>query len=346
MAGRLAQRSSTMNSYPLPQIIGNACTGLATIIFLFPLQKLLSEYADKHVNHDDWTPSVLAILIPQWLLLMGALLCVTALGGFDWLKLGRTTLYGLAVMAAIALAAVSFVFIALYIRPGFTPRLLYVPVIYGVTLATVLLMALSLNQRLMPNLPLQWLRWPWAMATGLSVVVCVLVFGKQVLRLGASGAMGVLSHIGNFLPASKETLAKVAALDPEKDFTSLLWMANRHAGREVQEAATARLRSHPHFLEQLAAILETGHVEPAVSFLRDATLTPEEQERLARPARQAMERWVERVPGPNFTTKQHLKETQRWGMDLFRVLPEKFAGTGVDFGPVMADFKDKVEAKP
>jgi hypothetical protein len=334
-----------MNSFALPQIIGNACAGIATIIFLFPLQKLLSEFADKPVNNDDWTASALSILSPQWVLLMGALLCVTATGGFDWLKLGRTALYVFAVAAAIALATVSFVFVALYIRPGFTPRILYVPVIYGVAIATVLLVALSLNQKFVPDFPIQWLRWPWTVFTGLCIVVSVLLVGHQVLRLGVGGVTGIIYRISNPGPSSKDTLAKIATLDPEKNFTDLLRRASRHEGREVQAAAMARLRSHPKFLELLSAELETGYVEPAATFLRDATLTPAEQSHLARPACKGMQRWVDRIPAPNYTTKKHLKDLRSWGKEMFRVLPSKFASAGVDFAPVIEDFHAKVEAK-
>lgn len=334
-----------MNSSALPQIIGNVCAGLATIVFLFPLQKLVSNYASKYVSTNDWTTPALCVLIPQWLLLMGALLCVAVTGGFDWLKLGRTTIYVLVVLAAIALAAVSFVFIALYIRPGFTPRFLYVPVIYGVTLTTVLFVALSLNQKFAPDIPLQWLRWPWTVFTGLSVVICVLFVGHQVLRLSVGGVTGIIYRISNPGPSSKDTLAKIATLDPEKNFTDLLRRASRHEGREVQAAAMARLRSHPKFIELLSAELETGYVEPAATFLRDATLTPAEQSHLARPACKGMQRWVDRIPAPNYTTKKHLKELRSWGKEMFRVLPSKFASADVDFAPVIEDFHAKVEAK-
>lgn len=335
-----------MNTTALPYIIGNVCAGLATLVFLVPLMKLLAEFADKHVNNDDWTGSVLLIVAPQWLLLMAALLCVTAVGGFDWLKLGRTTLYGLAVAAAVALAAVSFVFIALYIRPGFTPRFLYVPLIVGVTLSTVLLVALTLNQRFVPDLPLNWLRWPWTVFTGLSVVVCTLFFGNQAVRLGVDGAAQIAQRIANLGPASAERLAAIAAIDPETDFERLLWQATRDSGREVQAAATARLRSHPTFVQTLSQVLTSGHVEPALGFVRDATLTPEEQKALARPSYVALERWVERVPYPNFTTAQHRNRLRRWGTAMFETLPGKFAGMGLDFTQLQADFADRVDPKP
>ena len=88
-----------MNVTPLQQTLGNICAGLATLIFLLPLQHLLSDYARKEVSHNQWVTPALFILIPLWLLLMGALLCVTSSGGFDWLRLGRPALYAFTVAA-------------------------------------------------------------------------------------------------------------------------------------------------------------------------------------------------------------------------------------------------------
>lgn len=323
------------------QVIGNVCVAIATLVFLMPLQKLLRSWVRRETSNNQWVTPTLVILIPIWLLLMGALLCVTASGGFDWLRLGRPALYAFTVGATLGLAIVSFVFIALYLRPGFTPRGLYSPVIYLVHFATVLLVVLSLNQELVPGMPMQWLRWPWTIVAALSLVVCVGVFGYWIVRVGVGGVAGIVDRLGHLGPSSQERLAKISALDPQDDFSGLLWQANGQASREVREAATARLRSHPGFLEMLAAELETGHVEPAVAFVHSATLTPTEQTRLARPARKAMERWVDRIPAPNFTTKDHLKRLRRWGAAMFPVLVQKFAGTGVNFAEVIADFEER-----
>ena len=322
------------------QIIGNVCAALAVVVFLWPLQKLLWAYAEKNLSNNEWVPPILFVLIPVWLLLMGALLCVTASGGFDWLRLGRPALYAFTVAATLALAVVSFVFIALYIRPGFTPRGLYSPVIYLVHFATVLLVLLSLNQKFVPGIPVQWLRWPWTIFAALSLVACVGFGGYWIVRTGAGGVMGIAHRIRHPGPSDQEILAKISTLDPQADFSGLLSRAGQYESRDVREAATARLRSHPKFLEILAAELETGHVEPAVSFLHSATLTATEQTRLARPARKAMQRWVDRIPAPNYTTKDNLKRLRRWGAAMFPVLVQKFAGTGVDFAEVIADFEE------
>lgn len=332
-----------MNPPALLQNVGNICVGLAALVLLLPLQFLLSDYARKHVNDDQWMTPALFILVPLWLLLMGGLLCMTASGGFDGLRLGRSGLHAFAVAASFALAVVTFASVGLYIRPGFTPRAIYYPIICLVPLGTMLLVVLGLNPRLASAIPIQWVRLPWIVFTALSLAGCALFLGPRLVRAGMGGVAGLAHRIGNLGPSPQKVLAEISALDPETEFVTLLWRTHRDAHPAVREAAAARLRSLPQFPDRMATMLESGHVEPAVAFVRDNPLSPEERKRLAQPARKAMERWVDRIPGPNFTTKKHLKDLKSWGTEAFRALTEKFAGTGVDFGPVMQDFQDKVE---
>ena len=165
------------------QTTGNICIALAALVFLFPLQRALSEYAGMYLSDDRWVLPILAYLIPVWLLLMGALLCMAANDGFESLRLSRSVLYTLTVAASVSLAVVTFVFIGLYIRPGFTPRVIYTPVIYFVPLATGLLVVLSINQKNPPAIPIQWLFWPWIAFASLSLVLCALFIGYRLINI-------------------------------------------------------------------------------------------------------------------------------------------------------------------
>lgn len=333
-----------MNASSIPQITGNLCAGLAAALLLFPLRNVLWEYSRKYLSDDRWVAPTLSILGPQWLLLLVALLCVTQRGGFDWLPWGRTSLYVLTTLATVSLAAVTFVFIGLHIRPGFTPRHLYSPVIYLVPLSTVLLVVLSLNPSLTAGASLQWLRVPWVLFAALSLVVGGGFLGIRGVR-GVVGAVAVVAHrISNPGPSSQELLAQVSALDPEADFDDLLRGSCCYSSRQVREVATARLRSNPRFLDRLATELESGHVEPALDFLLDAELSRNELDQLARPTLRALERWVGRIPAPNYTTKKHLKDLKNWGKVRISGLSQKFAGSGVDFAPVLEEFQDKIAA--
>lgn len=334
-----------MNPSTSQQIIGTACAGIATLVFLIPLQRFLSEWARKEASNDQWVTPALYHLVPIWLLLMVALLCVTASGGFDWIRPSRPLLYALTVAAALALAAVSFVFIALYIRPGFTPRGLYSPVLYLVTFSTVLVVVLSLNQKLIPTFPVQRLLRPWVWFTALSLVGSLLFSGHWIATNGVRGLSGIAIRIIGLLPATKEELAQIQQIDPKTDFEKLLWHANLDEKPAVCAAATARLRSDPAFVERMTAMLDSGYAEPSLSFVRDAELSPDEKARFAQPTLKALGRWVNSTSPPNYTTSENLKRTRRWGNEMFRVLPAKFAGTGVDFAELHGWFKEKLEVE-
>lgn len=327
------------------KIIGNISAGLAVLIFLIPLQRLLMEWARREVSNDQWVTPALYILVPMWLLLMVALLCMTASGGFDWIRTSRPMLYALTVAASFALAAVSFVFIALYIRPGFTPRGLYSPVVYLVTFSTVLVVFFSLNQKLVAGFPTNWLIKPWTWFTALSLIGSLVFSAYWISTNGVPGLSGIATRVIRLLPASEEELAQIAKLDPKNDFEKLLWHANGNEKPAVCEAATARLRSDPEFVERMAMMLDSGYAEPALAFVRDAELTPDEKTRFARPALNAMGRWVNSTSPPNYTTSENLKRTRRFGDELFRVLPGKFAGTGVDFSEMEGWYKEKMEVE-
>ncbi len=334
-----------MNASQLLQITGNACVGIAALVFLFPLQRVFWDYASQCPSDNRWTMPVLGALIPVWLLLLVALLCMTASGGFDSLRLSRPLLYAFAVGASVALATVTFVFIALYIRPGFTPRVIYTPGIYLTPFATGLLVVVSLNQKLVPGLPIHWLRWPWTIFAALSLFLCVAFVGYRLLSSGFS-AREIVRHILTARDHSAEQFAKITTLDPrdEDGFLTLLDLASGFRDRKTRDAATARLRELPDLATRLAATLEnsagnSNAMGYALQFIEATMLTPDEQKRLARPTRTALERFIAEIPAPNFTDSNYKKRNLKWGRKTFPVIIGKFSGTDVDFSKVMPAFE-------
>lgn len=327
------------------QIIGTISAGLASILFFLRLLPFLAEWIPKETHSDRWAAPAVNILASIWGLMMVALLCMTASGGFDWIRLGRGKLYLLTVAAAFALAVASYVFIAFYLRPGFTPRGLYSPFLYLILFSTVLLVVVSLNQKLVPGITVKWLLRPWTWFTALSLLGSLIFAGQWIANNGVLGFSGVAMRVVRMLPASEEELARIAQLDPKNDFSKLLGYANVDEKPAVCDAATARLRSDPEFVERMALMLDSGYAEPALAFVRDAELTPDEKKRFARPTLNALGRWVNSASPPNYTTSENLKRTRRFGDELFRVLPGKFAGTGVDFSELEGWYKEKMEVE-
>jgi hypothetical protein len=209
-----------------------------------------------------------------------------------------------------------------------------------------LLVVLSLNQKLASGIPIQWLRWPWTIFATLSLVVCALFLGHRLVNMGFGGVADLAHRILNARDTTPDHLAKIASLDPQNGdgFLELLDLADRYHDRKTREAATARLRELPDLATRLATLLESSSgnsnaMGSALKFLEAATLTPDEQKRLALPARTAIESFISDIPAPNFTDRDHQKKLLKWGRKTFPVIIEKFSGTDVDFSKVMPDFE-------
>jgi hypothetical protein len=184
---------------------------------------------------------------------------------------------------------------------------------------------------------------PWVWFTALSLVGILLLSVRGIAANGPRALSSVAVQIIVHLPASEAELAEIARLDPTDDFETLVRRSGGIEKPAVRVAAAARLRSHPGFVDRMAAMLTSGSAEPALLFVRDAELTSAERSRFARPALAALERWVNQASPSNFTTADNFKRTRRLGDELFRVLPEKFAGTGVDFSEAKAFYEDKMK---
>ena len=320
------------------QVIGSVCVAIAAVLFLLPLQFLWWHYAGKHEQTNDWMRVVLPVLMVLWLLLMVALLCVTASGGFDWLRLGRPALYVLTVGAAVALAAVSFALIGSYIRPGFIPSSLFSPPLYVLHLATFALVILSLHPALELGAFLPAVRWLWTIAAGLSLILCLAVGGYFATQMSGDVLRAVTRGQAHDNEQAKVNLAKIPTLDPQHDFNDLLGLANQRQGQEVFVAATARARTHPNFLSTLAAALEGGE-GTALEFVFDATLSPTELKQLAKPTRTAIELFTKGVSDARRMSAIGRWQLRRFGTKMISGLAKKFADTDVDFAPALARFE-------
>ena len=328
-----------MNASPLLQTVGNVCVGLAALIYALPLQVLLFELSHKRNDHGQGTIVGLFLFVPMWLLLLGALCCVIAGGGLDGLRLSRGWLYPLTVVATLAMLALSFLVFEFPRHPDFFTRLIGRVPGYVLPPATMLFVALSLNPRFTSAIPLPPVRWTWLACAGLSLALCGGFLGWRVLRIGTADVMGLASATSRRGVSDRDILATLPTLDPQRDFAELLRRAGPGESRAVREAATARLRANPDFLETLAATLNSHEPGDGLSFLFSAELSSAERTRLALPARNAIERFTSDIPAPNYLSSDRRKQLLSWGRRTFPVIIEKFSGAGVDFSSVMPAFE-------
>lgn len=331
-----------MNSSSLSQIIGNACIGLAALIYALPLQLILLEILNKRNGQTDHGAGFFVIggiLLAMWLLLLIGIWCAIANGGLDGLRLARGWFYPLAFGAMLAMLALSLLIIEFPNHPNFFTRWIGRIPFYWFPVATMLFTVLVLNPRFTVSLPLAPVKFTWLICAGLSLVLCggYLGYRSVVPALGrAVSHSGFLAKRGE---TDEEIISQIAMLDPQRDFANLLHWANQYQSRAVREAATDRLRSHPDFLNGLAAILNSRNPERGLDFLPSATLSPTEQQQLALPARTALERFIDDIPAPNYMPSDRRKQLLKWGRKTLPDIAENFSATDVDFSQIMPAFE-------
>jgi hypothetical protein len=331
-----------MNSASLPQIISNACVGLAALIYVLPLQLMLFEILNKRNGQTDHGAGffvVAGILLAMWLLLLVGVGCAIASGGLDGLRLARGWLYPLAFGATLAMLALSLLIFEFPNHPNFFTRWIGRVPFYVFPVATMLFIVLVLNPRFTASLPLAPFKLTWLICAGLSLALCGGYLGYRFAVPAMSHVVSLSSFWIHRGATNQEILGKIATLDPQRDFADLLRYANQYQSHAVREAATVRLRSHPDFLDTLAAILNSRSPECGLDFLPSATLLPDEQKRLALPARTAIERFIDDIPAPNYMPSNRRKQLLKWGRKTFPVIAEQFSGTDVDFSQIMPKFE-------
>ena len=331
-----------MNVSPLIPTVGNVCIGLATLIYVLPVQVLLLELRRKRGGDGSILGGVLAaigILVPMWLLMIAALLCVTAVGGLAWLPLTGGGLYTFSVLALLAMAVVSFARFETVPNASRVTRLIADSFIHLFPLATILLVASTLNPGLAPGITIPFVKLIWLVCAGFSLLLCGGYLVYRIASAGISRVRSFVIRLGPHGPSNAELIALVATLDPQRDFTELLRRASRNERRSVRDAATARLRTNPGFVENLATALNARNPHAAVEFLPTAALSSTEKMLLARPTHTAIESLINDIPAPNYMPSNRRKQLLRWGRKTIPGIAKKFSGTDVDFEQVLASFE-------
>jgi hypothetical protein len=323
---------------PAFQLVGNVCAVTAALLYAVPLQMLLSELSRKRDDGGGFIAGVF-IIVPMWILLMVALLCMTANGGFDSLQLSSGWLCALVIGAALSMAVLSFMAIEFPRHPNFFMRVIGRVPVYAFTAVTMLLVLLYLNTHFTFGIPFPFVKLTWLVCAAVSLLLCGGFLGYRIVVQEISRVKSLSYRFSQRGPSEAEVIAKISTLDPLGDFSELLKRTGQYERRAVREAATARLRTDPAFIENLAATLTSGDASPAMEFLSTARLSSDEQTRLAFLTRMAMQRFIGDIPAPNYMSPDRRKQLLRWGRKTFPAIAEKFSATEVDFRSTFAAFE-------
>ena len=264
------------------QFLGNVLLGLATLLYVYPLQVVLNDPAGRRADGGLVWGAIFA-LGPLWLLTALALETAVFRGGLDWTGWRRGWLAAAVPAACLALAATTF-FSALgkwepQIPWAAKPLAGWAALVFP--LAALAFAFLSVNPGLGGSAP----RWLWAGPMAAVVALSALVSFAMIFEaMAASQARQMRraeAEVERQQAWDDERVERLETLDPVADFPELLGMTNRFNDVRIREGATAKIRSREDYVAALADALENGWPDSGLTYLDATDVSAEEQAALA-----------------------------------------------------------------
>lgn len=330
------------------QIFGNILLGLASFIYLLPLQLLLGAARRATRNDGGAIWGAIFVFLPLWILLTVALSVATARGGLDWLPVRRGGQHALVVLAGLALLATS-----LFSVLGRVEEVSQLPVVsrpflawadLALPLVTIAFLLFTLNTALAPSIPPAAYRLPFAILVGASLLHGVGLLGEWFVRAQQSQIARVNEEAEFYARAERTMLERLKTLDPQADLAELL-DASGHSNPEIHAVVMAKLGAHPNLREGTASVLRSWRADAAFRYLAAVDISAGERDALAPAVLDGIGQMT-RVIDDEIARSTHFRADD-FDPRTRRMITtaDRFAGCGVDFAPALRELRRVIDAK-
>lgn len=324
------------------QILGNILLGLASLVYVLPLQLLLAEARRAPRNDGSALWGGIFVFLPLWLLLTVALSVATSRGGLDWLPMRRGGQHALVIVAGFALLATSLF--------GFLGRVEHasqLPVVSRVflgwadlilPLAALVFLLLTLNPSLGAHVPAAVPRIAFAACAGLALLHGGALLGEWFVRSQRSALARAEEDAAFYERNRREMVERLRTLDPEKDLAELL-DASAHTDAETSEVVRTKLAAHPDLREGIRSVLRTWRAEAAITYLASHDVSSDDKAALAEPVLDALKE-LARAAGDEIRRSTHFFPDQfDRRTRLMLAAADMFAGQGPDYAEALREFQ-------
>lgn len=323
------------------QLFGNILLGIASFVYLLPLQLLLGE-ARRARNDGGAVWGGILVLLPLWVLLTITLSIATARGGLDWLPARRGGVHTLVILAGLAMAVTSFfAFIGrvehasqlpLVSRPFLGWADLVLP------LVAIVFLLLTLNAPLGSALPAAVYRIPFALCAGVALLHGVALSGEWLVRSQQAAVARASEEAAFYDKAHRDRVERLKTLDPEKDLAELL-DSSGHSDPEVSEVVQAKLSAHPDLRRGLADVLRTWRTEAALTYLAAHDISAEDKTALAPAVLDGFKELTRAADDEVYrSTYFHADQFDRRARLMLSVA-DRFDGQGPEYATAVGDFR-------
>lgn len=324
------------------QIFGNVLLGLASVVYLLPLQLLLAEARRATRNDGGALWGGVFVFFPLWLLLTVALSVATARGGLDWLPVRRSGQHALVLAAGVALFITSLLAFIGRVEPASQlPAVSRLFLGWADVVTPLIAMAflfVTLNPQIAAAIPLSALRIPFALCIGVALLHGGALLGEWLMRTQQSTVARAQEDAAFYEKNRRTMVERLQTLDPEKDLAELL-DASAHRDAETNQVVHAKLAAHPDLRAGLAAVLRGWRAQAALTYLASHDIPAEDKAALAEPVLQGFDE-VTRAASDEVRRSTHFHDTQfDRPSRLMLAVADAFAGQGPDYVAAVRDFR-------
>ncbi|MBI1354374.1 MAG: hypothetical protein GC160_08510 [Acidobacteria bacterium] len=330
------------------RILGNILIALAGLLYLVPLQLMLSDAGRRRGDGGAVWGSIF-VLTPLWLLLTAALLVAAGRGGFDWLPVKRGSQYALVLVSGIALLVVTFFsFMSKAEHISQLPWVVRLFTSWAVVLfplVTMAFLAFALNPSLGPGLKPPTLGLPFVAVAGFSLLACGGMLIEAMIHAQQQQQARVEEAVEADNQRDRDIMARVQSLQAANDLPELLGFTNRFEKPEIRQAAIAKVEADPQLIARLAETLQSGWAEKGLVYLDACEVSAEDRKILAAPVRTAIETLTAEAKDSVERTHTFYAEQFDWNTRIILSVADKFEGEGLDYGPAIREFRRALDSE-
>lgn len=338
----LDQRSgSTTNELRFMAIIGNILLAISTLVFL----GLNTGSLAKAPPANDGAVSYGWSIIILNLVFIGLMIIVSLIigfkGGFDWVSSKKSTRFLFVAIGLLSALITSGLGSFFRHEAGPVPFLIksyssFAPMLIPAVM--IIVGFILLNNTIQNSMPAQAYKWPLVFITILGITgTASAVIG--FLQESSRNRVAVAEDRMRFEDSNHQRiLAEIDTADVINKLVLILIFTGDNQPDEIRNAAVEKVKTNPHWQEELIRLLQTDWAPEPLQFL--ASNDVDNQEMFLEPVRQGVmiqarliHESISRASHPS-----HLYPEQfSWEVERVLRTVDKFKGKGVDYVPAMKE---------
>lgn len=322
----------------MSHLFGNLCLLVAALL-AGTLYTPLFQHKMSHGNNEGAGGYMIILVVIVHLLILSSLIfaafAISRQGGFDWLpaqSVSRFLLIAIGLLSAMSISA-------LCLMSRFVPQTStdFLTSVMRITPALIMVILIGsgfilLNTSLRQSLPAALYKWP-LMLMSVGCLLGVLGFTASIVFAKSYGVQGSTRNYENAPSVISDRLQQIETYDASSDIVTLLELTGNLYPAEVQQKASARIKTNPNWEADLLHLLQTDQALAVFNFLARNDVT--DKSRFAGPIKTGIQfaaGWI-RATIQGTSSREFYPDMFNDETERILLTVKRFEGPGVDYLP-------------